>query len=161
MKTIRLSLVALLPFALRHRSAVDTRFWQQSDRADFERGTLTHLSLRGDGRIFIAPELTEVFDSTTPYLWTLAIDSKGTLYTAGGGSGSGSAKVFAIDRNGKSRTFAELDGLEIHALVLDGNGALYAATDPDGKVYKIAADGKPKLFYDPHQKYIWAMAFGG
>jgi sugar lactone lactonase YvrE len=154
---IRLPLVVLLACAA--CSAVDTHFWQQDDRADFERGTLTHLSLRADGRIFLAPELTEIFDSTTPYLWTLAADSKGTLYTAGGGSGSGSAKVFAIDRNGKSRTFAELDGLEIHALVLDASGALYAATDPDGKIYKIAADGKPKLFYDPHQKYIWAMAF--
>jgi hypothetical protein len=159
MKIIRSPLVALLACAACF--AVETRFWQQGDRADFERGTLKHLSLRGDGRIFLSPELTEVFDSTTPYLWTLAADSKGTLYTAGGGSGSGSAKVFAIDRNGKSRTFAELDGLEIHALVLDGNGALYAATDPDGKIYKIAADGKPKLFYDPHQKYIWAMAFAG
>ncbi len=157
MNTTRLSVVALIACAA--CSAVETRFWQQGDRSDFERGTLTHLSLRGDGRIFLAPELTEVFDSTTPYLWTLAIDSKGTLYTAGGGSGSGSAKVFAIDRAGKSRTFAELDGLEIHALVLDGSGALYAATDPDGKVYKIGSDGKPRLFYDPHQKYIWAMAF--
>jgi streptogramin lyase len=157
MKIIRFSLVALMVCAA--CCAVDTRFWQQGERSDFERGTLTRLSLRADGRIFLAPEFTEVFDSITPYLWTLAIDSKGTLYTAGGGSGSGSAKVFAIDRNGKSRTFAELDGLEIHVLVLDGSGAVYAATDPDGKVYKIAADGKPKLFYDPHQKYIWAMAF--
>ena len=159
MNIIRFSLAALAVCAACF--AVDTRFWQQGDRADFERGTLTHLSLRADGRIFLSPELTEIFDSTTPYLWTLAADSKGTLYTAGGGSGSGSAKVFAIDRNGKSRTFAELDGLEIHALALDGNGALYAATDPDGKVYKIASDGKPKLFYDPHQKYIWALAFAG
>ena len=154
---IRFPLVALIACAA--CSAVDTRSWQQGERSDFERGTLTHLSLRADGRVFLAPEFTEVFDSTTPYLWTLAADSKGTLYTAGGGSGSGSAKVFAIDRNGKSRTFAELDGLEIHALVLDANDTLYAATDPDGKVYKIASDGKPRLFYDPHQKYIWAMAF--
>jgi hypothetical protein len=157
MKIIRFSLVALMVCAA--CSAVDTRFWQQGDRSDFERGTLTHLSLRADGRIFLAPEFTEIFDSSTPYLWTLAADSKGTLYTAGGGSGSGSAKVFAIDRNGKSRTFAELDGLEIHAIALDSKGEVYAATDPDGKIYKIAADGKPKLFYDPHQKYIWAMAF--
>jgi len=156
-KIIRFTLVALLVCAACF--AVDTRFWQQGDRSDFERGTLTRLSLRADGRVFLAPEFTEIFDSTTPYLWTLAADSKGTLYTAGGGSGSGSAKVFAIDRNGKSRTFAELDGLEIHALVLDANGVLYAATDPDGKVYKIGGDGKPKLFYDPHQKYIWALAF--
>jgi sugar lactone lactonase YvrE len=157
MKTIRLLLVAL--GALATGFAVDTHFWQHGDRADFESGTLKNLSLRADGRMFLAPQFTEVFDSSTPYLWTLAIDSKGNIYTAGGGTGSGTARVFVIDRNGKSRMFAELDGLEIHSIVLDGKDEIYAATDPDGKVYKIGSDGKPRLFYDPHQKYIWAMAF--
>ena len=159
MKTIRLLLVAL--GALATGFAVDTHFWQHGDRSDFESGTLKNLSLRADGRIFLAPEFTEIFDSSTPYLWTMAVDSKGNLYTAGGGTGSGTAKVFVIDRAGKSRPFAELDGLEIHAIVLDSKDDVYAATDPDGKVYKIGSDGKPKLFYDPHQKYIWAMAFNG
>src|SRR5579864_5738211 len=92
--------------------AVDTKFWQHTDRTDFEKGTLTHLSLRSDGRILLAPEFPEIFDSSTPYLWSLAADSKGNLYTAGGGTGSGSATLFAIDSAGKSRTFAELDGLD-------------------------------------------------
>jgi len=157
MKTIRLLLAACA--ALAAAFATETHFWQHGDRADFEAGTLKNLSLRADGRIFLSPQFTEIFDSSTPYLWTLAIDSKGNLYTASGGTGSGTAKIFVIDRNGKSRPFAELDGLEIHALVLDGKDEIYAATDPDGKVYKIGPDGKPKLFYDPHQKYIWAMAF--
>jgi hypothetical protein len=157
MKTIRLLLLALA--ALATGLAVDTHFWQHGDRADFESGTLKNLSLRADGRIFLAPQFTEIFDSSTPYLWTLAADSKANLYTAGGGTGSGTAKIFVIDRAGKSRPFAELDGLEIHAIALDSKDAVYAATDPDGKIYKIGSDGKPKLFYDPHQKYIWAMAF--
>lgn len=157
MKTIRLLLVALA--ALAAAFATETHFWQHGERADFESGTLKNLSLRADGRIFLSPQFTEIFDSATPYLWTLAIDSKGNLYTAGGGTGSGTARIFVIDRNGKSRTFAELDGLEIHAIVLDAKDEIYAATDPDGKIYKIGSDGKPKLFYDPHQKYIWAMAF--
>jgi hypothetical protein len=139
--------------------AVETKFWQQGDRTDFEKGSLTHLSLRSDGRIFLAPEFPEVFDSSTPYLWAVAADSKGNLYTAGGGSGSGSAKVFLIDSSGKSRTFAELEGLEIHAVAIDSKDQVYAATDPDGKVYKIGSNGKAQLFYDPHQKYIWAMSF--
>jgi hypothetical protein len=139
--------------------AVETKFWQQGDRSDFEKGSLTHLSLRSDGRIFRAPEFPEIFDSSTPYLWAIAADSKGNLYTAGGGSGSGSAKVFVIDSSGKSRTFAELEGLEIHAIVIDSKDQVYAATDPDGKIYKIGSNGKAQLFYDPHQKYIWAMAF--
>lgn len=139
--------------------AVETRFWEQGDRADFEKGSLTHLSLRSDGRIFLSPELREVFDSSTPYLWAVVADSKGNVYTAGGGSGSGSAKLFQIDRGGKARTFAELDGLEIHALAVDSKDQLYAATDPDGKVYKISSDGKARVFYDPRQKYIWGMVF--
>ncbi len=157
MKILKFSTVAFA--ALATCFAVETRFWQQGDRSDFEKGTLLHLSLRNDGRIFLAPEFSEVFDSSTPYLWAIAGDSKGNLYTAGGGSGSGSAKLFVIDPAGKSRTFAELDGLEIHAVVVDSNNQVYAATDPDGKVYKIGPDGKPQVFYDPHQKYIWALAF--
>ncbi|HEY6391425.1 MAG TPA: hypothetical protein VIX89_09115 [Bryobacteraceae bacterium] len=140
--------------------AVETKFWQQGDRTDFEKGTLHNLSLRSDGRIFLAPEFPEVFDSSTPYLWAIASDSKGNLYTAGGGSGSGSAKLFVLNSSGKGRTFAELEGLEIHAIVVDLNNDVYAATDPDGKIYKISSsDGKSRLFYDPHQKYIWSMAF--
>ena len=106
--------------------------------SDFESGTLKNLSLRADGRIFLAPEFTEIFDSSTPYLWTLAADSKGNLYTAGGGTGSGTAKVFVIDRDGKSRPFAELDGLEIHAIVLDGKDEVYAATDPTARFIRSA-----------------------
>src|SRR6266851_700248 len=126
--------------------AVETKFWQQGDRTDFEKGTLHRLSLRSDGRIFLAPEFPEVFDSSTAYLWAIAADSKGNLYTAGGGSGSGSTKLFVIDGSGKSRTFAELDGLEIHALAVDSKDQVYAATDPDGKIYRIASDGKARTF---------------
>jgi sugar lactone lactonase YvrE len=156
MKIARLSLVVL---ATATCLAVGTRFWQQGDRSDFESGSLTRLSLRNDGRIFLAPEFVEILDSSSPYLWTIAADSKGNLYAAGGGSGGGTAKIFLIDPAGKSRTFAELEGLEIHALALDSKEQLCAATDPDGKIYKIAPDGKARVFYDPHQKYIWAMAF--
>jgi len=156
MKILRLLPVA---FAIASCFAVETRFWEQGDRTDFEKGTLTHLSLRSDGRLYLAPEFHELFDSSTPYLWTVATDSKGNLYTAGGGSGSGIAKIFRVDPAGKSRTFAELDGLEVHALALDSKDELFAATDPDGKIYKISSDGRPRLFFDPHQKYIWAMAF--
>jgi WD40 repeat protein len=139
--------------------AVETRFWQQSGQADFEKGTSRKLSSRSDGRLMLAPTLTEVFDSPSPYLWAAVVDSSSTVYAAGGGSGSGAATLFAIGRDGKSRTVAELQGLEIHALAVDRSNRVYAATDPDGKVYRIGAGGKPELFYDPHTKYIWALAF--
>ena len=122
MKILNLSLVTLASMVT--CCAVETHFWQQGDRTDFEKGTLHNLSLRSDGRVFLAPEFPEIFDSSTPYLWAIAADSKGNLYTAGGGSGSGSAKLFVIDAAGKSRTFTELEGLEIHALALDSKDQL-------------------------------------
>ena len=139
--------------------AVETRFWIQNEQADFEKGTLKNLSLRSDGRLALAPVFKEMLASSTPYLWALAEDSKGNLYAAGGGSGSSQARLFVIDAAGKSKTLAELPGMEIHALAIDAKDRVFAATSPDGKVYRVSPDGKSEVVYDPKSKYIWGMAF--
>jgi hypothetical protein len=150
-----LASTALVPYSY----AVETKTWIQNEQVDFEKGTVKNLSVRSDGRLTLAPSFREVFDSAVPYLWALAEDSKGTLYTGGGGPSASTAKLFAIDANGKSRTLAELPGMEIHAIAVDRKDQVYAATAPDAKVYRITAAGKPELFYDPKAKYIWGMAF--
>jgi hypothetical protein len=139
--------------------AVETQIWEQNSQSDFEKGTLKDLSLRSDGRLFLAPERKELLDSSTPYLWALAEDSKGNLYAGGGGPGTTAASLFLIDTTGKTKTLAELEGLEIHAIAIDRKDRVYAATSPDGKVYRIDPGGKPTVFYDPKAKYIWGMAF--
>ncbi len=141
--------------------AVETRTWQQDAFSDFEKGTLKRLSLGSDGRLSLAPSAKEMLDSSTPYLWSAAEDSKGNVYAGGGGPGASTAKLFLIDRGGKSRTLAELPGMEIHAIAVDRRDRVYAATSPDGKIYRMAANGKPEVFYDPKSKYVWAMAFDG
>ncbi len=139
--------------------AGDTRFWTQGDYSDFEKGNIKGLSLRSDGRLTLAPVSKELFDSSTAYLWTLARDSHGTIY-AGGGPG---ANLFRINANGGGSKLAEFDALEIHAVAVDRQDRVYVATSPDGKVYRLShpadAKAKPEVFYDPKQKYIWAMVF--
>src|SRR5947209_7660140 len=135
--------------------AGQTRTWSQGDFQDFEKGILKNLSLRSDGAITLAPHLRELFDTSSPYLWALAQDSKGNLY-AGGGT---NAKLYRVPPDGKGKLLAELDGLEIHAIAVDSRDRVYAATSPDGKVYRITGNGKPEVFYDPKAKYIWALAF--
>ncbi len=44
------------------------------------------------------------------------------------------------------------------ALAIGRDGALYAGTSPDGKVYRIGADGKADVYFDPGDKYIWSLA---
>jgi sugar lactone lactonase YvrE len=41
---------------------------------------------------------------------------------------------------------------------VDRKGTVFAATAPDGRVYRIS-NGKAEVFFEPHAKYIWALAF--
>ncbi|HCC55922.1 MAG TPA: hypothetical protein DEQ47_01425 [Solibacterales bacterium] len=134
--------------------AGSTRTWVQSTAAEFEKGDLHGLAIRSDGRLTLAPVSREIFDAPAAYLWALARDSKGVVYAAGGPG----AKVFRID-GGKSSVAAQFDALEVHALAINSRDEVFAATAPDGRIYRITASGKPIEFYNPRQKYIWAMAF--
>ncbi len=138
--------------------AVETHVWEQSDQAEFARGTPKNVSIRSDGRLSLAPELKELDSTSVPYLWAVTQDSKGTLYYAGGAPTGATTKVFSLARNGKPRIVAEITGLEVHALATDQQDRLYAAVLPDAKVYRIE-NGKPQLFFDPKCKYIWSMLF--
>src|ERR1700675_2290893 len=138
--------------------AVETKTWQQAEMADFEKGTLTRLSLASDGRLALAPVVKEIFDPSVAFLWTVARDSKGNLYAGGGGLGGAKTKLFMVDPSGKSKTLAELEGIAIQAIAIDSKDRVYAATSPDGKVYRVDTSGKADVFYDPKQKYIWALA---
>ncbi|MBV9157690.1 MAG: hypothetical protein JO097_15610 [Acidobacteriaceae bacterium] len=139
--------------------AVDTHVWEQSDQAEFARGTPKNVSIRSDGRVTLAPEFKELDSTNVPYLWAIAQDSKGALYYAGGAPTGATAKVFVLPRNGKPKVVAEITGLEIHALAIDSQDRVYAAVLPDAKIYRIDKSGKPQLFFDPKCKYVWAMAF--
>ncbi len=157
MKKILMSCVALL--AAVAALAVETKTWTQNDVASFDKGSLTGLSLSSDGKLTLAPASKEVFDASTAFLSAVARDSKGNIYTGGGGLGAVTAKLFQVDPKGVVKTLAELDGIAIQAIAIDSMDRVYAATSPDGKVYRVSVAGKAEVFYDPKAKYIWAMAF--
>ena len=135
--------------------AGETRAWVETDYSDFEKGVIKKLSLRSDGRLTLGPRFEELFDSSSAYLWALARDSKGNLYT-GGGPG---AKLYRVSPGGEKKTLADFQAIDIHAIAIDSKDRVYVATAPDGKVYRVSGDGKPEVFYDPKAKYIWALAF--
>ena len=37
-------------------------------------------------------------------------------------------------------------------------GAVNAATSPDGRVYRVTLDGQTSTVFDPDDTYIWALA---
>jgi sugar lactone lactonase YvrE len=158
MKTTIAALCALA-CAFTSAYAVDTKTWTQADLPGFDKGSLTGLSISSEGKMTLAPAAKEIFDASAAFLWAVARDSKGNIYTGGGGLGATKAKLFVVDPKGTVKTLAELDGIAIQAIAIDAMDRVYAATSPDGKVYRVSAAGKPDVFYDPQAKYIWAMAF--
>jgi hypothetical protein len=50
------------------------------------------------------------------------------------------------------------DQPEIFAVAVDAKGIVYAATSPDGKVYRIEK-GKATEYFAPEARYIWALTF--
>src|ERR1700688_3404420 len=118
-RPLRLFCLALV-CALAPLPAVETKTWQQAEMADFDKGSLTGLSLSSEGRLTLAPVVKEIFDGSVSFLWAVARDYKGNVYAAGGGLGGTKAKLFAVDPQGKMKTLAELDGIVIQAIAIDG-----------------------------------------
>lgn len=157
MQSLRVATVVLCAFL--PLAAVETQTWEHSDASDFEKGTLHKLSLSSEGRLTPAPVMRELYDPSVSFLWAVARDSKGNLYAGGGSVGSSKSKLIVVNPAGQAKTLAELDGMAIQAIAVDKQDRVYAATSPDGKVYRVNAAGHAEVFYDPHSKYIWALAF--
>ena len=135
--------------------AEHTRRWHQSTYDEFLKGTAHGVAVRSDGRLELAPKFTLLADADASYLWSVRLDSKGTLYAAGGSP----AKVFRFDSNGKPSVVFDSTDLSAQAIAFDSKGTLYVGTSPDGKVYRVSASGEKSVFFDPTTKYIWDLAF--
>jgi WD40 repeat protein len=134
--------------------AEHTRYWRQTDSAEFERGTAKGVAIRSDGKLMPAPKFAPFSDPNLAYLWALRLDSHSRLYAAGGSD----AKVLRFDDSGKSTTVFESSELAAQAIAFDTRDNLFVGTSPDGKVYKVTPDGEKSVFFEPKTKYIWALA---
>ena len=152
---------ALLLAASRLSSAfaVETHVWEQSDQADFTRGTAKNLSIRSDGHLSLLPSSPNWTAPPFPICGPSRRIPRAHSIYAGGAPTGATAKIFALHPGWQAQRFAELTGLEVHALAVDSEDRVYAAVLPDAKIYRIDKSGKPELFFDPKCKYIWSMAF--
>jgi flavin-binding protein dodecin len=146
-----LAAVVLLPMAAR---AEHTRYWRESDSAEFEKGTAKGVAIRSDGKLMPAPRFAPFSDPSLAYLWALRLDSRGRLYAAGGSD----ARVLRFDDSGKPTTIFETSELAAQAIAFDAKDDLFVGTSPEGRVYKVTPEGQKSVFFEPKTKYIWALA---
>ena len=134
--------------------ASSPKFFVAATQADFLKGDLENLSLDVRGQLALGPASELVYETPSPFLWTVVPAGDGTLYAGTGNDG----KVFRIDPQGKASQLFDATELEIHAIAIAPNGGIYAASSPDGKIYRIDRNGTATTFFDPEEKYIWALA---
>jgi sugar lactone lactonase YvrE len=160
--------------------AQGTRTWEQSKFDEFEKGTAKGVAIRSDGYLELAPSFKPLATTQSTYLWAIASDDRGDVFAAAGAP----SRVYRITPDGSVSVILAPTELQVQALVVDKSGVIYAATSPDGKVYRI--ERKPparaisnstasqqtntspqtaldpgytsSVYFDPKTKYIWALA---
>jgi hypothetical protein len=126
--------------------------WEISSTEQWMAGRGEQVAITRDGRLTLGPTVRVLHDDPSPALWTAVPAPDGTVYVGSGNDG----QVLALSGD-TARVFWDSDDLQVHALAWHGD-ALLAATSPDGKVYRIAANGTATVFFDPEETYVWALA---
>lgn len=138
-----------------------TKLWTVSGYDQMERGTADGVAIRSDGRIEPGPATSLLYSTGGNYVWSVAADAAGDAYVGMGGTASGGAIVMRVSPDGKATKVFEGKELGVQALRLGTDGKMYAATSPDGKVYRLGATlADAAVVFDPAQtaekpKYLW------
>jgi len=146
--------------------AQGTRLWTESRFEELERGTPNGVAITSDGHLTPGPESKLVLATPSTYVWAVAADREGNAYLATGTP----ATVLRVTPDGKSTTLFTTRDMSVQTLRVGPDGAVYAATLPSGKVYKLDPHAENKnddsatVVFDPgatqeKPKYVWDIAF--
>src|SRR3954468_10757569 len=147
---------ALMAAAVLPARGTQVKIFQARNQAAFLAGTLDGVSVDALGRMQLAPKVDRVASVAEPFLLSAAVHPDGWVV------GTGNAgKVLKVDRKGAVSELFAAPEPEVFAVWADPDGTVYAGTSPKGKVYRTPAGkkgGKPDVFFDPGETYIWALA---
>lgn len=131
-----LTIALLAPSVL----ADGTRTWEQSKFDDLTKGTATGVAIRSSGGLELAPSFKLLYATPSTYIWAVVSDDAGNVYAATGSP----ARVYRITADGQATIIFEPRELQVQTLEVAPGGVIYAATAPDGKVYKIEHRAREK-----------------
>jgi hypothetical protein len=127
------AICAFLNFTSHLCPAQETHLWTQSQFEEFEKGTPQGIAIESDGHLRQSLGLKNMLTTPSTFVWSVAVDKNGVAYL---GTGS-PATVLRVGPDGKAFTLFESRDISVQALRIGPDAALYAATLPSGKVYKL------------------------
>jgi WD40 repeat protein len=146
--------------------AQGTRLWTESRFEELERGTPNGVAVTSDGHLIPGPESKAILTTPSTYVWSVAADHDGNAYLSTGTP----ATVLRVGPDGKSTTLFSSRDMSVQVVRVGPDGAVYAATLPSGKVYKLDPHAENKndetatVVFDPagtqeKPKYVWDLTF--
>lgn len=114
-------------------NAQGTKLWTQSRFDEFEKGTPQGVSIASSGRLREGPAIESRGTTPSTFVWAVTADKNGTAYLGTGAP----ATVLRMTKGEKPFTLFETKDLAVQAVRLGPDGALYVATAPGGKVYRL------------------------
>ncbi len=146
--------------------AQGTKLWSVGRYDEMQRGTAEGVAIRNDGRLEAGPATSLLYTAGTSYVWSVAVDAGGVAYVGLGGSTAGSAAVMRVTADGKAEKVFSGAELGVQAVRVGADGAVYAATSPSGKVYRLGKTGAAaEVVFDPgttaeKPRYLWDLTLG-
>jgi len=132
--------------------AVAPQFWRVNAAEDFLAGEGEGFAITSRGELKAAPAMKKIATLTDPFVLSQTAAPNGDRFLGTGNDG----KVYRL-RGEELKLLFTAPEPEIYAVAFR-DGALYAGSSPNGKVYRVDPEsGKQTVFYDPKQAYIWAL----
>ena len=133
---------ALLASGAPLAQAQKTHLWSQSTFEDFERGAPDGVALTSDGHLREGPGLTTLLTTPSTFVWSIAVDKNGTAFL--GTQAPASVLRVSPQAGAKPFTLFETKDVSVQVVRIGPDGALYVATLPSGKVYKLDPNAATK-----------------
>lgn len=146
--------------------AQGTKLWTTGRYDEMARGNPEGVAIRNDGRLSPGPATSLLHTTGENFVWSVADDGSAGAFVGLGGTSAGSAVILHVNAIGRSDKIFDSKEIGVQALRLASDGTLFAATSPDGKVYRIPnSGGTPTVVFDPGQtaeksRYLWDLALG-
>lgn len=136
-------------------AAVSTKSFVLDSADDFFGGELRGTAVHSDGSVRAGAATERVEIPNVPIAYSLARRGDTTFI----GTGT-SGVVYRLDRRGLEK-LADTKELLVSSLAFGRDGALYAGTLPNGRIYRIEPrSGRTKLFSTPEgAKHVWALHY--
>ena len=131
--------------------AAEVKIFRTDSQEAILGGTLEGLSVDPVGGVELARRLERVATMSEPFVFSAAAHPEGWVVGTGN-----SGKVLLVSRSGEVSELTTAAEPEIFAVWADEDGAVFAGSSPNGKVYRVA-DGESEVVFDSEDSYIWDL----